>query len=372
MKFKKKEKVSRKRKWIRRVAKTLIFLILLGGGIYMSLVDSMGKLPAKERYRDYGIKGNTFTNIETVKYKWDLKAIGEMFGFFLKSRKPSVPLPVKSITAEDFPKTPGDLNFVWVGHSTVIVEIEGKRLLLDPVFGNASPVPGMVGRFQKPPIEREELPHIDLVLISHDHYDHLEKETAKMLISRGVEFVVPSGVEARLEGWGCPGEKITVFKWWQSEQIKGLEITAAPSKHFSGRSLTDRNKTLWCSWVVKGSNKSFFYSGDGGYSQTFREIGKRFGPFDIAFMENGAWGRSWADIHMTPEQSVEAFKDVRGKYMVPVHWSVFDLALHSWSEPAERVFEAAGKEGVKLIMPVMGEYVEPGETGRPKWWRSVE
>lgn len=370
--FFKKKKSEKKRKSLRKKLLRLLMIILIIGGLfYMSVVESLGKLPAKERYKEYGIKGSSFTNIEPVKFKWDLKAVGEMFGFFFGSRKPAQALPVRSISREDFSEVPQDLGFVWLGHSSVILEIEGKRIIMDPVFENASPVPGIVRRFQDAPLKREELPHIDYVLISHDHYDHLEKDTALFMIKRGVKFIVPSGVEARLEGWGCPSDRITVLGWWESCSLDGLEFTATPSKHFSGRSLADRNKTLWCSWVIKGESKKVFYSGDGGYSKSFEEIGKRHGPFDIAFMENGAWGRSWPDVHMTPEQSVQAAIDIQCSYMVPVHWSVFDLALHKWHEPAERVLEAANKRGVKLLMPKMGEYTKPEMKTFVKWWRTI-
>ncbi len=337
----------------------------------------LGDDPAGERLAKCRIStnyaANGFANKPPLELPggWQMVKIGSQL-LFSSSRRPSAPLPVDSLGKADFPARPADLALVWLGHSFVILDIEGKRLAIDPVFGNASPVPGMISRFQAPPLNREDLPHLDGVIISHDHYDHLEMDTIKYLAARGVKFIMPLGVGARLEGWGCPADQIIELDWGQAHDLGGLEIIAEASRHFSGRGLMDRNATLWASWVIRGNKRRVYYSADGGFDDRFARIGRQYGPFDLTMIEIGAYNQAWPKVHMFPEQAVEANMALKGEVMVPVHWAGYDLSLHRWDEPIRRACEHAEAKGVSLATPRMGQRYIPGNTKTEKWWEGIE
>ena len=260
----------------------------------------------------------------------------------------------------------------WLGHSAFIVEMDGKRLLLDPMLGDRASPFSFMGpkRFSELPITMEELPTIDAVLISHDHYDHLDYGSIKELNKKTRHFFVPLGVGAHLERWGVPASKITELDWWQEARFQGLTFAATPSRHFSGRSLSDRMQTLWTSWVIMGRQDRIFFSGDSGYFDGFKEIGYKYGPFDITLLENGQYNELWPNIHMMPEQTVQAHLDLKGKLLLPIHWGSFALALHPWTEPIERVTAEAGRLNVPIATPRIGEAVVLGEKApRGDWWR---
>lgn len=335
-----------------------------------------GNDPAGERLAicrqspNYGENG--FTNNQPLELpgSWQMTKIGAQL-LFSSSRRPQSPLPMDKLNKTDFANEPAELALVWLGHSFIIIELEGKRLAIDPVFGNASPVPLMVDRFQAPPLTREDLPHLDGVIVSHDHYDHLEMETVQFLAARGVKFIMPLGVGARLEGWDCPADQIIELDWGQSYDLDGLQIIAVPSRHFSGRGLTDRNKTLWAGWILKGQSRRVFYSSDGGFDGRFARIGQQYGPFDLTMIEIGAYNRAWPQVHMFPEQAVDAHLALNGVVMIPVHWAAYDLSLHQWNEPIERAYSCAVDKGVNLATPRMGQRYIPGNTKTEKWWESV-
>lgn len=262
----------------------------------------------------------------------------------------------------------------WFGHSAVLLEIEGVTMFLDPMLGRApSPFPFIGGkRYSKQlPIEAADLPHLDAVLLSHDHYDHLDYGTIRQLRDKTSMFIVPLGVGAHLKRWGVSGECIREFDWWDEISFSGLTITCAPARHFSGRGLLDRNTTLWCSWILQGKHANVFFSGDSGYGPHFAEIGRKYGPFDLTLMECGQYDRRWADIHMMPEQTAQAQMDLRGQLMIPIHWGAFTLALHDWTDPVERVLRAAAQHGLQLATPRIGETVQIGAAENPSspWWR---
>lgn len=288
-------------------------------------------------------------------------------------RRPSSPLPVKTLGQDVFANAEADLRVTWLGHSSSLVEIDGQRLLLDPVFSpRVSPVAGIgPKRFHsRLPIEVEELPPLDAVLISHDHYDHLDKATIKAIRGKVNQFFVPLGIKRILARWGVPEEKVRELDWWeQGSAAPDLTVTATPARHYSGRGL-QMNRTLWCSWVIAGLRHRVFFSGDGGYSPVFRKIGDKFGPFDITLIEAGQYNKIWPQIHMLPEQSVQAHRDVRGKIMLPVHWSTFCLSVHRWTEPVERVLRAAAEHGVRVTTPMVGEQVHYDRDIIPvdTWW----
>ncbi len=299
--------------------------------------------------------------------KPDIKA----FLFEGVDRVPAAPLPSLDPRAGWAKPAETGLRATWLGHSTVLLEIDGFTILTDPVWGpRASPL-SFIGpkRFQPVPVALEALPRIDLVLVSHDHYDHLDHPTIKALAKTRVPFVTSLGVGMHLEAWGVPADRITELDWWGSVELPGMTVTAAPAHHFSGRGLGDRNRTLWSSFVFKSERHSVYFSGDGGLSPLFTEIGQRLGPFDLVMMEVGAFHPSWGSVHLGPDNALEAWRQLGSGKLLPVHWGTFNLAMHAWYEPAEALL-AKKPEG--LLMPRLGEPVEPAraEAGTP-WWRPV-
>jgi L-ascorbate metabolism protein UlaG (beta-lactamase superfamily) len=287
--------------------------------------------------------------------------------------QPAQPPPVQLRQAADFAAPPASgLRITWFGHSSLLVEIEGKRVLIDPVWGERCSPSSFLGpaRFHAVPLPLAELPPLDAVLISHDHYDHLDYPSIAELKARPVRFVVPLGVGAHLAYWGVEPERIVELDWWQSTELGGLKLVATPARHFSGRGL-GADLTLWSGWALLGERRRVYYSGDTAMFEGFAQIGERLGPFDAALIEVGAYDAMWADVHLGPEQAVQAHESVRGGVLLPVHWGTFDLALHSWIEPAERVLAAAAREQVTVVTPRPGESIDPLAPAAPaRWWPS--
>jgi len=290
-----------------------------------------------------------------------------------KDRTPRHPLPVVHMDGYAQQSPLDGLRFIWLGHSSVLVELDRKRILIDPVFSERASIFSWVGpkRFQPAPIHAKDLPKLDAVLISHDHYDHLDKPTIMDLMEKTDSFHVPLGVATLLESWGIPKSKIHEYAWWDEYEVDGITIVATPARHFSGRGLFDRNRTLWCSWVISRNGRKVFHSGDTGMTAQFKEIGKKYGPFDIAFIKMAAYNENWPDIHLNPEQAVEAHRDLGGKTLIPIHWATFDLSLHSWYEPIERLVKAAEQVRARIVTPKMGETVDPERYENAYWWKEV-
>ncbi len=289
-------------------------------------------------------------------------------------RVPVGPLPLVDPTAQWAKRPDSGLRLTWLGHSTLVIEIDGVRLLTDPVWGSrASPLP-FAGpkRFHPPPVRLAAIPPLDAVIVSHDHYDHLDSPTIHALARTKVPFVTSLGVGTRLERWGIAAERITELDWWENTQVKGVEITAAPAQHFSGRGLKDRNSTLWSSFHLRGDKHSFFYGADSGLTSEYSDIARKFGPFDIVALEIGAYHPAWGDIHLGPTNAIEARTRLGSGAFLPIHWGTFNLAMHPWDEPIETVFRLAPTRGIQLVTPKLGEAFEPAhaELARP-WWRSV-
>ncbi|WP_412752351.1 MBL fold metallo-hydrolase [Krasilnikovia sp. M28-CT-15] len=286
-------------------------------------------------------------------------------------RRPSGPIPVLR------PDTGGasdGLFVTWYGHSSALVEIEGRRVLLDPVWSDRCSPSRLLGpkRLHEPPVPLRDLPPIDAVLISHDHYDHLDMPTIRNLVDlQAAPFLVPLGVGAHLERWGVPAARIVELDWNERVTVAGVEFVATAARHFSGRGFA-RDETLWASWVIAGPTRKAFYSGDTGYFPGFAEIGAQHGPFDVTLVQVGAYGDAWPDIHMFPEDGVATHVDVRGGLMIPVHWATFNLALHDWAEPADRTWAEAKARDVRLAVPRPGERVDvddpPAVDG---WWQQI-
>jgi L-ascorbate metabolism protein UlaG (beta-lactamase superfamily) len=292
-------------------------------------------------------------------------------------RTPTAPLPLERRTAADYRDPPSSgLRVTWLGHSSSLVELEGRRFLIDPVWAERASPAQWFGprRFFAPPLALDDLPSLDAVLLSHDHYDHLDEATVRTLGARGLRFVAPIGVGARLVRWGIPAAQVTEVSWWESVAFGAVQVTATPARHFSGRSpiFVDRDRSLWCGYALGGTTRRLYYAGDTAMSGDFPDIGAALGPFDATLMEIGAYSQLWPDVHIGPEQAIAAHVQARGGVFIPVHWGTFDLAMHGWTEPVERVLVAAARAGVRVLVPRPGGRVEPTEaTAVERWWPSL-
>jgi len=339
---------------------------------------SFGKLPSGKllekiskspQYHDGHFKNfiETPMMVEGVSY---FKVLREFFSKGI-DREPTTPLPHVATDLKTLP----DNRLVWFGHSSYFITIRGKKILVDPVFSERpSPVqyagtksfPGTMS------YSVDDFPDIDLVIITHDHYDHLDYNTITKLKDKAKAFVTTLGVSSHLIYWGVEEARIQELDWWESTwPFAGVELIATPARHFSGRGFT-RNKTLWASFVLKTDNYRLFIGGDSGYHSAFQEIGKKYGPFDLALLECGQYAPQWPYIHMLPEQSVQASKDLRAEVYMPVHWGKFKLSIHPWREPVERAMKEAKRLGVNITTPMIGEplILDAIASGSP-WWRNI-
>ncbi len=349
----------------------------MAGAVGCSVVSALGEAPEGERleqierspqYRDGRFRNALPTVLDgaSLGVFWEYVTGGSDY------REPEEVLPVSQRTAADFAQAPDGLRVTWLGHSTLLVELEGARVLVDPVWGERASPASWFGpaRFNTPPLALDDLPPLDAVAISHDHYDHLDVATVRALAERVFRWLVPLGVGAHLEAWGVAPETITELDWWGEAEVAGVRVVSTPARHFSGRSLA-RDRTLWTGWAVVGDSARVWYSGDTALTPEFAEVGRRLGPFDVTLVESGAYDAAWADVHLGPEQAVAAHRMVQGGtggLLVPVHWGLFDLALHGWTEPAERVRRAAAAAGVAVAFPRPGESVTPTDYPTEPWW----
>lgn len=288
--------------------------------------------------------------------------------------RPGGAIPVQSLTPEGLYAAP-DRSVFRLGHSTLLLKLKGEFWLTDPVFSDrASPVQWAgPKRFHQPPIGIAELPPIKGVILSHDHYDHLDYHAIRQLADKVEHFLTPSGVGDLLMSWGIPGDKVRQLGWWEETEVAGIRFAATPSQHFSGRSLFDTNRTLWASWVIMTEDVRVFFSGDSGYFDGFRQIGEQYGPFDLTLMETGAYDPDWPGVHMQPEETLQAHLDLKGARLLPIHNGTFDLAFHAWLDPFERIADLARTANVQLITPRMGEAVAiESSVPHPQWWREVD
>ena len=288
---------------------------------------------------------------------------------------PTTPVPVVHPDAEQLARAPAsDLRLTWLGHSCVLVEIHGRRFLTDPVWSRRAAPSRFLGaeRFFAPPMPLAELPPLDAVVLSHDHYDHLDEATIRWFAKGETPFIAPLGVGAHLEYWGIAADRITELDWWESTAVAGIELTSTPARHFSGRTLRDRDATLWCGWVLAGTERRVYFSGDTAMFPGLADIGTRLGPFDASMIEIGAYNQAWADVHLGPEQAVLAHRAVNGGLLVPTHWGTYNLAIHGWTEPAERLIVAAADVGVDIAIPMPGQSFEPAAPPPlTRWWPAL-
>ena len=358
----------------------LLLIIIICTYYFVTTKFQFGGQVTKEQQEEYKKTGHytngRFQNLEEFSLNLDCHSIVEM----LKKtfRRPLNISPKQDISVVKFSKSKTDKNLTrvtWLGHSSLLIEIDYKNILIDPVFSNyAAPHPllGQKRYNSKMPVSIGELPHIDFVLISHDHYDHLDYKTIKALKGKVSNFLVPLGVGNHLRTWGISNDHILELDWWEEIVLKKIKFIFTPSKHMSGRGFRDQKSTLWGSWIIKGLENKIYFSGDSGYGSHFKEIGEKYGPFDIVLMECGQYDKLWPNVHMMPEQTVQAAMDVNASLILPIHWGTFTLANHGWTEPIERILLEANKKNIPVTTPEIGDTVELGKKMYPtaQWWKN--
>lgn len=364
----------------------LLIVLLVGGTLFINLSPQFGKNPSKEekvsfaKYDNY--KNGRFFNTISTNMNMSGGKMWEVAKKFIfeskKEKEPKGEIPVFPVDSLELTKPPHGLTRVtWFGHSAFLLEIDGKIVLIDPMLGEVpSPVAfaGNKRYSNELPIEAEKLPEIDAVIFSHDHYDHLDYGTILKIKDKVKTFFVPLGIRSHLEYWGVDPESIVEMNWWEETEYNGLNFICTPARHFSGRGLNNRFSTLWASWIIRGQTANIFFSGDSGYGPHFNEIGEKYGPFDFAMLECGQYNEAWHDIHMMPEETVQASIDLQAKTMMPIHWGAFTLALHHWTDPVERASLKAKELNVKMSTPRIGEPIIISDKSYPDtdWWKSVK
>lgn len=372
----------------------ILILILIGGVIFINFSPQFGAKTTGANYerikRSKHFKDGKFRNFEktAMMTKLDLTSLAQ---YFIKGNKvPNFTIPIeksnfikvdviatgiKNNNLNSYKKKQkSNVKITWFGHSALLLEVNNMKIFLDPMLGRIpSPHPWLGSkRFNDDlPMKIEDIPELDAVLISHDHYDHLDYWSITKLKDKVKMFYVPLGTAAHLELWGVDESKIVELDWWEEAKFKELTFISTPSRHFSGRGLFNRDSTLWCSWVIKSENTNIFFSGDTGYSKTFKEIGEKFGHFDLTLLECGQYNEAWAEIHMMPEETVQAHIDLNGELLMPIHWGAFKLSLHPWQEPVERLLIKANSLNVKVTTPKIGEPVIIGKSApSSEWWKT--
>ncbi|MEW7290681.1 MBL fold metallo-hydrolase [Aquimarina sp. 2304DJ70-9] len=319
--------------------------------------------------------GKKFENLEETKMDISFQTIPKLlYKQFCerKGREPSTALDILPFDKEKFLATSKETKYIWYGHSVVLIRINNKTILIDPMLGpNAAPISPMpVKRFSENTLDIiDDLPNIDLLLLTHDHYDHLDYESIKRLKNKVNQYYVALGTARHLEKWGITTTKIQEFDWWDTANYEDIEITFTPTRHFSGRGLTDRAKSLWGGWALRTSSENILFSGDSGYGNHFKSIGDKLGPFDFALMECGQYNENWHQIHMYPEESVQAAIEVNAKLITAVHWAGFALAQHHWTDPVERFVTEAKTQKIEYIIPRLGEIFTANQNlKQDPWW----
>lgn len=368
----------RKRKAMKIFLIILLVIILMTAAaiLFVILNPSFGGRVSREDKADYKKRADNYSERQfTYPEEWVINGLSEDNIVSDKETYPQENIPVETPVFDDELDI-DNLNVTWFGHSNILIQMHGMNILIDPVFRERTSPVSFVGpkRFSELPLEIDELPDIDIVVISHDHYDHLDMDSIKALNEKAERFVVPLGVENHIERWGVSSDKITNMSWWEETKINGLTIACTPSRHFSGRRIIDSDETLWASWVFKDEFYQIFESGDSGYGGHFEEIHKRYGNFDLVMVDCAQYNMDWHYVHMFPEESAMAAQTLGAKTAMPIHWGAFVLSSHPWDDPAERFTAYAVKLGITVVTPQIGETMTPEnpEEYQNRWWRSIE
>jgi L-ascorbate metabolism protein UlaG (beta-lactamase superfamily) len=364
--------------------KWLICLGLLVLAVYLVKVETSAKSSADSFQQSSQFQAGEFANSPAISKPELLPILKKYWRADAPDNSPQSAVPIKALSALQIAALPADqLSIVRFGHSTLLLKIANQLWLIDPVFSKRVSPFSFMGpkRFHQPPISISDLPRLDGVIISHDHYDHLDRKSIKQLKDKVAVFLVPLGIKAKLEKWGVGQEHIRELDWWQSITLGDVEIVSTPAQHFSGRGVFDRNSTLWSSWVIKAKQHRVFYSGDSGYFDGFKEIGQKYGPFDLAMLEVGAYDTLWPSVHMFPEQALQANSDLDSRLLLPVHNGTFDLAFHAWYEPLETMYQLCLQSDSKVLLPMVGEPIsisglegnDSSDKAEPQkvWWRGL-
>jgi L-ascorbate metabolism protein UlaG (beta-lactamase superfamily) len=361
---------------------SVMILTIVFGLIYMNTSPQFGGSHSdadKLRFKASGhYENNKFHNLIPTELDMGWRNVLNMSKQYFKgnpNKSPKKALPQKELDTAFWNSKTDDM-LMWFGHSAFLLKLNGKNILLDPMLGESPAPHPTIGtkRYSKSlPVEIEGLPLIDLILISHDHYDHLDYESILSLKEKTEMFFVPLGVGAHLAKWGVDSAKIREFNWWDEASFKSVELVFTPARHFSGRKLGNNFTSMWGSWVIKGDSSKIYFSGDSGYGPHFKEIGEAYGPFDLALMECGQYNQNWNEIHMMPEETVQAAIDVQSEVFMPIHWGAFTLALHDWNEPPSVSTKTAFKKSVRCITPLIGSVMSlkalPQQAD--EWWRGI-
>lgn len=355
-----------------------VLIILLISFLFLKLWPPFGGTPSKSDKKDYAKRSTNYKNSK-FHNEHEFQMIYNKFEknkyVSTKGETPTekIPTAIPNISERlDIDK----LNFTWLGHSSLLMQMHGMNILIDPVFSNRTSPVSFIGpsRYSDLPIKASELPNIDIVVISHDHYDHLDYNTIKEIDSKVELYIVPLGVENHLERWGVDSNKIINMAWWEEININGLMIACTPARHYSSRNMIfDRFNTLWSSWVFIDRYHKVYESGDSGFDTHFDDIHNKYGDFDLAFVESGQYNNRWKDIHMTPEESVEAGKMLGAKYIMPIHWGAYVLSEHPWDDSVSRFIIKAKEEHIQYVTPMIGETIQYTDNMNAKnWWEGIE
>ena len=357
----------------------LIALILIVlGWIFIKLYRPFGGIPSKKDEEDYSRRSTNFKNGKFYNDNFSLKT--KYRDTYADRTTGKQTTPDKKLDVEKYEYDPDfkkdGLYVTWFGHSSILLQMHGKNILIDPVLSDRSSPFSFVGpkRFSKLAVQVKDLPEIDIVVITHDHYDHLDYDTIKKLKYKAKKFIVPLGIEKDLVKFGIDKDKIVNMAWWEEIDEDGLLIACTPARHFSGRYILDSSKSLWASFVFKDENNTVYDSGDTGYGDHFKEINKKYGKFDLVLLDSGQYNGSWHEVHMFPEESVMAAKDLQAEVSMPIHWGAFVLSKHSWDDPVDRFTRRAKEEKIEYITPKIGQTVSMMNYDQYKteWWKDIE
>ena len=363
-----------------------VFIVCIALALFVAVLlvscASFGGGANRTAQKDYAARatnfyGGKFHNAQEFKMM-ERNAPPDMRSISTKKTRPDFEFPTRlpDTALLKNERAPIDVcSITWFGHSSVLLQMHGMNILIDPVFSEVISPVSFVGsrRFSHPPITVDELPNIDILLLSHDHYDHLDYAVIKHIDAKVAQYIVPLGVENHLKRWKVSADKIKNMAWWEETSVNGLLIACTPAQHFSGRKLIDNMKTLWCSWVLKDEHYQIFESGDSGFNAHFSAIHDRYGDFDFALMECGQYDVQWPNVHMFPEESVQAATQLGAKLVQPIHWGAIILSRHGWDDPVERFLRAAEKDGITVITPYIGQTVQLKTPAlfQERWWRSA-